>query len=61
MTDIINDSPSGFTQEDLIKKREEYIEKYCEGRGWNKDSLSISQMHEISTNKQYINPFMVNS
>lgn len=61
MEDFITDNPSGFSQNDLIKKREEFIKKYCDNKGWDKNNLSVSQMFEITQSKQYSNPFMINS
>lgn len=46
-------------EEDLTKLREDFIEKYCNQNGWDKESLTIEQMNIIRSHKEYNTPYLI--
>jgi len=43
-------------QAHTIKARVEFVQQYCQEKGWNKDELSIEQILEIRQQEAWKNP-----
>jgi hypothetical protein len=49
-------SSNNLSKEDLNLLREKFVGDYAKKKGWNKNSLSSTQMLEIVEQKEYKNP-----
>ena len=46
-------------EEDLTRLREEFIQKYCNQIGWDRESLTSEQMNIIRSHKEYSTPYLI--
>lgn len=46
---------------DETRLREVFVAQYCELMGWDKNNLSLEQIHEIKNQPQYKAPSLVKS
>lgn len=49
-------STSNLSKDELNLLRERFVNEYAKKKGWNKESLSSTQMLEIVEQKEYKNP-----
>lgn len=54
---LIKSNP--ISDEEVTLLREKFIVEYSKKRGWNYKELTTTQMLEIATNKEYINPGLI--
>lgn len=54
---LIKSNP--ISDEEVTLLREKFIVEYSKKRGWNHKELTTTQMLEIATNKEYINPGLI--
>jgi hypothetical protein len=55
--DLIKKNP--LSDDEMILLREKFIVEYSKKKGWNHKELTTTQMLEIATNKEYINPGLI--
>jgi len=48
-----------FSDSEILLLREKFISDYSITKGWNPKELTSTQMLEIATQPQYINPGMI--
>ena len=60
MDNMINDRPGADAQEEQVL-REKFVSDYCNQKGWDKNSLTSTQLLEISSHPSYKNPLMLKS
>ncbi len=49
-------STNNLSKDELNLLREKFVSEYAKKKGWNKESLSSTQMLEIVEQKEYKNP-----
>lgn len=54
---LIKSNP--ISDEEVTLLREKFIVEYSKKKGWNYKELTTTQMLEIATNKEYINPGLI--
>lgn len=50
-----------FSVNEILSLREDFVTQYCNFKGWDRQNLTVEQVSEIRTKKQWINPGMLNS
>lgn len=50
-----------FSVNEILSLRESFVTKYCTIKGWDRGNLTIEQVSEIRTKKEWINPGALNS
>lgn len=56
--DLLKGGESKF-QSNLEELREQFTSKYCTKRGWEESKLTIEQLNEIHSQKEYTNPNII--
>jgi hypothetical protein len=53
------DKVKPLSDDEVTLLREKFIVEYSKKKGWNHKELTTTQMLEIATNKEYINPGLI--
>lgn len=52
---------SRFSVNEILSLRENFVTLYCSHKGWDRTNLTVEQVAEIRTKKEWVNPGMMNS